>query len=387
MKALILSCGTGGGHNDAGRGIAEGLTERGHEAVFLNQYLGLAGKQVDQLICSIYMNTITRHPHAFPVVYGIGRGVSSALHPLHIQSPIYFANSRKLADILGSLIYREQFDVVLMPHLYPAETMTALKRRGFPLPPTIAVATDHTSIPFWEETDCDWYVTADEGTSRDFVRRGVPEEKLLPFGIPAPLGFCPPENREALRAELGFSPDKRYILLMSGSMGAGDIEGFIRSLRAQMDEKTCLLAVCGKNEQLRERLTLLYHNDKQVTVFGYMTETARYMQACDLLFTKPGGLSTTEAALCRIPTVLLPGISQCEEANRQFFLRNRIACQGKDDAQRISRGLKLLEPVPAAAMRRRQQEVFPDNPARAIAAFAERTVMENDGAVNAHDFL
>ena len=149
MKALILSCGTGGGHNDAGRGIAEGLTERGHEAVFLNQYLGLASKQVDQLICSIYMNTITRHPHAFPVVYGIGRGVSSALHPLHIQSPIYFANSRKLADILGSLIYREQFDVVLMPHLYPAETMTALKRRGFLLPPTIAVATDHTSIPFW----------------------------------------------------------------------------------------------------------------------------------------------------------------------------------------------------------------------------------------------
>lgn len=385
MKALILSCGTGGGHNDAGLGIAEGLTERGHQAVFLNQYLGLVGKRVDQLICSLYMNTVTHHPGAFKAIYGLGRGVSSALHPLHIPSPVYFANSGKLADALGALILREQFDVILMPHLYPAESMTALKRQGIPLPPTVAVATDHTSIPFWEETDCDWYITADEDTSRDFAKRGVPEEKLLSFGIPAPLQFCPPEEREKLRAELGFIPGHSYILLMSGSMGAGNMEGFVRLLRSQMDETTHLIAVCGKNEALRDRLSLLYHTDPQVTVFGYMTETARYMQACDLLFTKPGGLTTTESALCRIPTVLLPGISQCEEANRQYFLRHRMACQGEDDQQRIERGLKLLRPENAAKMRCQQQKYLPENPARTIAAFTERIVMENAGTVSPHD--
>lgn len=385
MKALILSCGTGGGHNDAGLGIAEGLTERGHQAVFFNQYLGLVGKQVDQLICSLYMNTVTRHPGAFKAVYGLGRGVSCALHPFHILSPVYLANSGKLADALGALIIREQFDVILMPHLYPAESITALKRKGIPLPPTIAIATDHTSIPFWEETDCDWYVTADEGTSRDFARRGVPEEKLLPFGIPAPLQFCPPEDRKKLRAELGFVPGHQYILLMSGSMGAGNMEGFIRMLRSEMDETTHLIAVCGKNETLRERLDLLYHTDPWVTVFGYMTETARYMQACDLLFTKPGGLSTTESALCRIPTVLLPGISQCEEANRQYFLRFRMACQGKDDLQRIERGLKLLRPENADKMRGQQEKYLPENPARTIAAFAERIVMKNDEALSFDD--
>ncbi len=385
MKALILSCGTGGGHNDAGLGIAQALTERGHEAVFLNQYLGLVGKRVDQLICSLYMNTVTHRPGVFRVVYGLGRGVSTAFHPLRLPSPVYFANAGKLADALGALILREQFDVILMPHLYPAESITALKRKGIPLPPTIAVATDHTSIPFWEETGCDWYVTADPETSANFARRGVPEEKLLPFGIPAPVRFRPPEDREGLRAELGFIPGHRYILLMSGSMGAGDMEGFIRALRAQIDGQTHLIAVCGRNEPLRERLSLLYHMDKQVTVFGYMNETAAYMQACDLLFTKPGGLTTTESALCRIPTVLLPGISQCEEANRYYFLRHRMACQGKDDQQRIERGLKLLAPGPANEMRRAQERSLPENPAYTIAAFAERIVTEYAEAVPDHD--
>ena len=41
MKALILSCNTGGGHNSAARAIAEEMQERGDEAYVLD-YLCLA---------------------------------------------------------------------------------------------------------------------------------------------------------------------------------------------------------------------------------------------------------------------------------------------------------------------------------------------------------
>ncbi len=376
MKALILSCGTGGGHNDAGLGMAQALEAKGHTAVFLNQYLGLAGKQVDKLICGLYMNTVTRSPAAFRAVYGIGRGVSTLLHPLHLQSPVYYANAGKLADALGKLILSENFDVILMPHLYPAESITALKRQGIRLPPTIAVATDHVSIPLWEETDCDWYIVPDPDSLSDFEHRGIPHEKLICTGIPAPISFSPPDDseRSALREELGFETDCHYILLMSGSMGAGNIEEFIHSLRAQMDEHTKLIAVCGKNEDLRAKLELYAQIDRRITVIGYLHETAKYMKACDLLFTKPGGLTTTEAALCRIPTVLLPAISQCEEANRRYFLRGHAACQGKNDEERITRGLKLLLPENAEKMRAAQAHLIPENPSGAIVAFTERVV-------------
>ena len=47
MKVLVLSCATGGGHNACGAGIAEALTDCGHVADFMPNYLALHGKLVD----------------------------------------------------------------------------------------------------------------------------------------------------------------------------------------------------------------------------------------------------------------------------------------------------------------------------------------------------
>lgn len=53
------------------------------------------------------------------------------------------------------------------------------------MPLVIAVATDYTSIPFWGETDCDYYVVPSEEVGKEFIRVGISQEKLLPFGNPA----------------------------------------------------------------------------------------------------------------------------------------------------------------------------------------------------------
>ena len=76
-----------------------------------------------------------------------------------------------------------------MPHLYPSETLTYMKRQGTELPPMIAVMTDYTCIPFWEETRCDAYIVAHEEMVKACVKRGIPEEKLIPAGIPVSSRF------------------------------------------------------------------------------------------------------------------------------------------------------------------------------------------------------
>ena len=38
MDSLILSCGTGGGHDAAARALVEAMELRGHRAVMLNPY-------------------------------------------------------------------------------------------------------------------------------------------------------------------------------------------------------------------------------------------------------------------------------------------------------------------------------------------------------------
>ncbi len=47
----------------------------------------------------------------------------------HFKSPVYWANA-KLAKPLASLIEEGNYDIVVMPHLYPAETITYMKKHN-----------------------------------------------------------------------------------------------------------------------------------------------------------------------------------------------------------------------------------------------------------------
>ena len=44
------------------------------------------------------------------------------------------------------------------------------------------------------------------------------------------------------------------------------------------------------------------------------------MDSADLYLTKPGGLSTSEAAAKRLPMVLIDAVAGCEEYNRNYFV-------------------------------------------------------------------
>ena len=94
-----------------------------------------------------------------------------------------------MAKKLGRFLEANAFDVIVTPHLFPAETLTAMKRRGTLKQKTVAIATDYTCIPFWEETDCDYYVIPHEDLKEEFAAKGIPEEKLLPLGIPVRQSF------------------------------------------------------------------------------------------------------------------------------------------------------------------------------------------------------
>lgn len=372
MRFLILSCGTGGGHNDAGRGAAEALTARGHEVVFLRDYLSLAGPKVNRAVCGTYVETVKRLPRVFRAVYGIGRGVSTAMHRAELFSPVYWANGA-MAGRIASVLQTQPFDAILMPHLFPAETITKMKRAGMALPLTVAIATDYTSIPFWEETSCDWYIVPRcREVVSDFVRRGIPAEKLVPLGIPAPAAFAPSFDKAAIRRSMGLKAGRRYILVMGGSMGTGDLDALLRQLLARICPDTSILVMTGSNTALRDKLSRAYAHEAPILVLPQVSCAAPYMQACDLLFTKPGGLSSTESALCRVPTVLLDALSQCEVANRDTLVRHGCALAPATAAARAEWGLRLLGSAPAsAAMRHAQAAFLPQNPAEALADLLE----------------
>lgn len=350
MKALILSCNTGGGHNSAGRAIAEAMTWRGDEAYVLD-YLTLAGEDVSRIVGDGYVQIVKKTPRLFGIAYKLGMGVSRITR----KSPVYYMNGR-MAKYLNQYIQENPVDVIVMPHLYPAETITYMKRKGMKLPLTVSVMTDYTCIPFWEETDADYYITPHENLIKPCVKRGLKEEKLIPLGIPVSR-ICRREiSKEAAREMLGLKKDEKYILAAGGSMGAGDLKKLVACiLKSTKEEK--LIIVCGNNAKVESQLKKAFSSCDRAKILGYTTQMNLYMKACDVLFTKPGGLTSTEGAVAGIPMVHTEPIPGCETANRKFFGRLGMSVSAKTIKGQVQAGLKLLSDKEAAdEMIRRQQK-------------------------------
>ena len=116
---------------------------------------------------------------------------------------------------------------------------------------------------------------------------------------------------------LGLKKDEKYILAAGGSMGAGDLKKLVACiLKSTKEEK--LIIVCGNNAKVESQLKKAFSSCDRAKILGYTTQMNLYMKACDVLFTKPGGLTSTEGAVAGIPMVHTEPIPGCETANRKF---------------------------------------------------------------------
>lgn len=365
MEALILSCGTGGGHNSAARAIAEECGRRGCKATVLNPYT-LYSIRLAQKIDSSYISMVQNRPRLFGAMYRAGQ----LYRNLPVRSPVYYVN-RGMAHIMQAYLRQHTYDIVILTHLYPAEIMTNLRDRGVRIPKTVYVSTDYVCIPFTEETECDGYVIPAPDLAADYVRRGIPAEKLHPFGIPTGRAFALPETAAQARARLHLDPDKHYVLVAGGSMGGGTIRQTIHALLEKLTDRpdTALLIVCGNNRHLYEELAP--QQSDRVLVVGHTGDMAGYMRAADLFVTKPGGLSSTEAAVCGVPMVHAAGIPGCETYNADYFSAHGMSVVCKNPAATAARVGELLDhPEIGAEMVRRQHEQLDGAAAARICDFA-----------------
>lgn len=352
MRFLILSCNTGEGHNAAARAMKQRIEYEGHEAVLLD-FMMLKGKRASRIVSNAYINIAKYTPHFFQMLYSIALAISSD----HRKSPVYWANAL-MAKRLRAYLEENSFDAVIITHLYPAETLTHLKRRGELKQKVLAIATDYTCIPFWEETDCDWYIAPHEDLIEEYVARGMDADRLYPCGIPVAMEFARQDNPREIRKQLGLNPDAPVYLIMGGSMGFGKIQAFAFELCRRKREEAQVVIICGNNRRLQRVLTKELSIMKNVRVLGFVNNVSDYMGACDVLFTKPGGLTSTEALVKNVPFVHTSPIPGCESRNLQFFCKNGLSVSGRSMFKQLELGLSLMDDADTRAQMRAQQRKF-----------------------------
>ena len=339
MKILILSCNTGEGHNAAGKAIREAAIRCGHTADMLDMFL-LSGKKTSHAVGGAYVELVKHMPHAFGMLYKIGMAISSNKH----KSPVYYANAL-MAKKLAACLSQHDYDIIVPPPLYPAETLTYMKKKGMLQIPAAAIGTDYTCIPFWEETDLDAYFLPHEDCVSEYVHRGIPADRLYPYGIPVSGAFSPAEDRILAkmhaRNALNLPQGVPICLVMSGSMGFGKVHLLAHELVSRLENGEQAVIICGNNKKRMRSLRLQFHKNPNVHIIGFTRHVAEYMAAADVLFTKPGGLSSTEAAVRRVPLVHTDPIPGCETKNRAFFVSRGMSVTGAHQKELAEAGISL----------------------------------------------
>ena len=102
-----------------------------------------------------------------------------------------------------------------------------------------------------------------------------------------------------------------------------------QAIAEQMGPKTELSIVCGTNEQLKRTMDEIHGQDPKIHIRGFVKDMPLLLDSADVYVTKPGGLSTTEAAAKHCPMVLVNAVGGCESYNLNHFLRAGKALTGE----------------------------------------------------------
>ena len=335
-KVLIMSASTGGGHNRAARAIKEELESRTIDNMSIEceivDSLKLVNNTMDKVISRGYEKSALYTPKAYGSVYRFSETTIASKNEFK-TNPLTSLMARKFKHLLNE----STPDLIIGTHPFPMIALSTLKKNNnihslslsesfykstkVDIPPMISVLTDYTTHSTWIQNEIDYYIVGHEYVKELLVYEGVDSEKVKAFGIPVEKSFLSHRDRETVLTELGLSPEKLTVLLMGGSFGAGNIKETLEDL-ISIDRDFQILVITGRNEHLKDKLSKMLdstiHN-KNICLLGYTNKMNDILASIDVLISKPGGLTTTEALLNDVPMIVPYFIPGQEEENLDFL--------------------------------------------------------------------
>jgi len=317
-RVLLLSASAGAGHVRA----AEAL-EKAFQAT-------LGDVEVQHLDVLNYTNKVFRHLYSRAYIDLVNKmpEVPGWLYD-KLDKPWKNERRRLALDKLNTrpfvkFLREYEPDMIVCTHFLPAEIVSWLKAKERIASRQAIVVTDFDVHAMWLCHHYEQYFVAIEEARVYLEVLGIPPNKITVSGIPIDPVFAVRKDKQEMRRKHGLASDRTTILLSAGGFGVGSMESLIAAM-LHLQERSQIVAVCGRNEELKERLTKMAGRvaaDAQVIIkpVGYTREMDELMAASDLVLGKPGGLTTCEALAKGLVFVIVNPIPGQEERNSDHLL-------------------------------------------------------------------
>jgi processive 1,2-diacylglycerol beta-glucosyltransferase len=323
-KVLLLSASAGAGHVRAADAIEKAFKEvengEGREIQHLD-ILNYTNKVFRHLYSKAYIDLVNKLPEVPGWVYDkLDKPWKNERRRLALDK----LNTRPLVKLLRDY----QPDLIVCTHFLPAEIVSWLKAKERLASRQVIIVTDFDVHAMWLVHHYEHYFVALDEARAYLEALGIPASKITVSGIPIDPVFAKQKDKQAMRAKHGLEPDRMTILLSAGGFGVGSVDALIASL-LPMKHRVQVVAICGRNEELKKRLTRMAARAKpDATVllkpFGYTKEMDELMTASDIVLGKPGGLTTSEALAKGLVFVIVNPIPGQEERNSDHLLERAV---------------------------------------------------------------
>jgi 1,2-diacylglycerol 3-beta-galactosyltransferase len=180
----------------------------------------------------------------------------------------------------------------------------------------------------WVNPRVNAVVAATKEASEYLIKQGQPKSrlKIMPFPLNKKFFIKIDKSKNQILSELGLNLSLKTILATSGGQGIGETANYINMLyEAQMPFN--IIAVCGKNKELYNKLTELKTHKKSNTsmvVLGFVNNMHELLEAADLAIAKGGASTTFELLVKNVPAIFTHSAALHEQGNIDFCVKNKM---------------------------------------------------------------
>ena len=309
---VFLFSDTGGGHRSATEAIIEALEL---------QFPGQTTYEMVDLFREYAPPPLNKAPEIYPPLSRMP--AAWGFYYRQTNTPRRSRNINNLAwPYIRRSIYRlmEEHPCDLMVSVHPLMNTPVLRTFRDRRIPFITVVTDMVSThAFWFDNRADLIIVPTDDARKNGIEFGISPEKIQVIGLPVADKFChEQEAANDIRKKMGWPLDIPVILMVGGGEGMGPLEKTAHAIN-DANLNVAMVIIAGRNRELKNRLESHLWN-VPVSVYGFVRTMPEFMQASNVLVTKAGPGTISEACISGLPIILYSKMPGQEDGNVDFVV-------------------------------------------------------------------
>jgi len=357
LKVLVFSATFGNGHLRAAEAVIEGIRSKEPSAKIIHLDFGdFLGIRFNAIIKNIYSEMIKYIPKLWGKLYY----KTAKVQPQSLSQR--FLNKLGRRDLLKYIqVFKPDFILCTYPTV--SSILAQLRLEQLLQVPVITVITDYTVHSHWVHQGVDGYVVACTEVKESLMSWEINAQRIYVTGIPVSPKFEVEMDRGHIITKLGLKSDLPTFLVMGGSYGVLKSAKRICKKLADSLIPVQAIIVCGKNKKLYLSLEeVMAHGRNPMIRFEFVNNVEELMSVSDLIITKAGGLTVSEALTMHLALVIYKPIPGQEEENAYFVQRKGAGCVASNEKeleQLLNRFLRYPEEI--GKMRKKAASAIPDH--------------------------